>query len=198
MEPEKSPGHDGYGSGRPGETIGRRRRGQPESGRRESLGTQADVGKFEALVKRWDSEVGRQVKMVDERVLDQQILGESRRQFESSVASKDAADAAVKTAEAIDVARAADLEKSKVDVEVADARLSVAKADAERVAALYSYTRLIAPYPSIVVLRNANTGDFVLPATGDPSASGRSIDQSADAWPADLRSCADGRSAHLC
>ncbi|HEY4313183.1 MAG TPA: efflux RND transporter periplasmic adaptor subunit [Pirellulales bacterium] len=143
------------------------------------LETRADVGKFEALVKRWDSEVGRQVKMVDERVLDQQILGESRRQFESSVASKDAADAAVQTAEAIDVARAADLEKSKVDVEVADARLSVAKADAERVAALYSYTKLIAPYPSIVVLRNANTGDFVLPATGDPSASGRTIDQSA-------------------
>ena len=38
--------------------------------------TQADVGKFEALVKRWDSEVDRQATMVAERVLDQQILGE--------------------------------------------------------------------------------------------------------------------------
>jgi HlyD family secretion protein len=138
----------------------------------------ADVGKYQALVKRWDSEVGRQVAMVDERVLDQQILGESRRQLESSQASKDAADAAVKTAEAMEIARQADLEKSKVDVEVAAARLDVAKADAERVAALYSYTRLTAPYPSIVVLRNANTGDFVLPATGDPSASNRAPDQS--------------------
>ena len=142
--------------------------------------SKADVGKFVALVKRWDSEVGRQVTMVDERVLDQQILGESRRQLESSRASKDAADAAVNTAEATQVAREADLEKSKVDVDVADARLDVAKADAERVSALYSYTKLIAPYQSIVVLRNANTGDFVLPATGDPSASGRTIDQSAD------------------
>ena len=94
--------------------------------------SKADVDKFVALVKRWDSEVGRQVTMVEERVLDQQILGESRRQLESSRASKDAADAAVNTAEATQVAREADLEKSKVDVDVADARLDVAKADAER------------------------------------------------------------------
>ncbi len=139
----------------------------------------ADVGKYQALVKRWDSEVGRQVTMVEERALDQQILGESRRQLESSQAAKYAADAAVKTAEAMQLAREADLEKAKVDVDVADARLQVAKADADRVAALYSYTRLTAPYQSIVVLRNANTGDFVLPATGDPSASNRSYDQSA-------------------
>ena len=81
--------------------------------------TQADVGKFEALVKRWDSEVDRQHAMVAERVLDQQILGESRRQLESSRASKDAAEAAVKTAEALQLARGADLEKAKVDVDVA-------------------------------------------------------------------------------
>lgn len=138
----------------------------------------ADVGKYEALVRRWDSEVGRQVAMVDERVLDHQILGESRRQLESSKASNEAAEAAVKTAEALRLARAADLDKSKVDVDVAQARLQVAQADEKRLDALYSYTRLTAPYPCIVVLRNANTGDFVLPATGDPSASGLSVDQS--------------------
>jgi HlyD family secretion protein len=141
---------------------------------------QADVGKFDALVKRWDSEVGRQVSMVADRVLDQQILGESRRQLESSKASTDAALAAVKTAEALQLARAADLDKAKVDVDVAKAKLQVAEADEKRLAALYSYTRLTAPYEGIVVLRNANTGDFVLPATGDPSASNRSPDQSSD------------------
>jgi HlyD family secretion protein len=141
--------------------------------------TEADVGKFEALVRRWDSEVDRQATMVAERVIDQQILGESRRQLESSRASKDASEAAVKTAEALQLARGADLEKSKVDVDVAQARLKVAEADEKRVGALYGYTKLMAPYDSIVVLRNANTGDFVLPATGDPSASGRSPDQAA-------------------
>ena len=142
--------------------------------------TKADVGKYEALVKRWDSEVERQVSMVDERVLDKQILGESRRQLEASRASKEAAVAAVTTAEALELARGADLDKSKVDVDVALARLQVAEADEKRLEALYGYTRLLAPYQSIVVLRNANTGDFVLPATGDPSASDRSTDQSSD------------------
>lgn len=140
--------------------------------------TQADVGKFEALVKRWDSEVARQQKMVDDRVIDQQILGESRRQFDSSKASKDAADAAVKTAEANRLARQADLEKATVDIDVAAARLKVSSADEQRLEALLGYTRLESPYEGIVVLRNINTGDFVLPATGDPSASNRSPDQS--------------------
>ncbi len=140
--------------------------------------TKADVGKFEALVKRWESEVERQKTMVANRVIDQQILSESQRQLESSKASTDAAEAAVKTAEANQVARQADLEKAKVDIDVAKARLKVATADEQRVEALYSYTRLLAPYEGVVVLRNINTGDFVLPATGDPSASNRSPDQS--------------------
>jgi HlyD family secretion protein len=140
--------------------------------------SQADVGKFEALVKRWDSEVARQQKMVDDRVIDQQILGESRRQFDSSKASKDAADAAVKTAEANRLARQADFEKATVDIDVAAARLKVSSADEQRLEALLGYTRLEAPYEGIVVLRNINTGDFVLPATGDPSASNRSPDES--------------------
>ncbi|MCH8924465.1 MAG: efflux RND transporter periplasmic adaptor subunit [Planctomycetes bacterium] len=62
---------------------------------------------------------------------------------------------------------------------MAKAKLDVAKADEKRVEALYGYTKLLAPYDGIVVLRNVNTGDFVLPATGDPSAAKRSGDQSA-------------------
>jgi RND family efflux transporter MFP subunit len=118
--------------------------------------------------------------MVSDQVIDRQILSESQRQLEASQASKAAAEAAVKTAEANRLARGADFDKAKVDVEVAEARLQVASADEQRVEALYSYTRLTAPYQGIVVLRNANTGDFVLPATGDPSASSRSPDQAAD------------------
>ena len=140
----------------------------------------ADVGQFDALVRRWDSEVGRQTTMVADRVIDRQILSESRRQLESSQASREAAEAAVATAEAVEMARRADLDKSNVDVGVAGARLKVAQADEQRLAALYGYTRLTSPYEGIVVWRNANTGDFVLPATGDPSASGRTAEQSSD------------------
>ncbi len=139
----------------------------------------ANVGKFQALVVRWTSEVARETKLVQEDVLDEQILDESTRQLDASIASRDAAQAAVQTAQADRLARAADLDKAKVDVEVAKAKLKVAEADLKRVEALYGYTKLLAPYDGIVVLRNINTGDFVLPATGDPSASARSSDQSA-------------------
>ena len=36
------------------------------------------------------------------------------------------------------------------------------------------YLKLTAPFPGVIVARNANTLDFVLPATGDPSAMARS------------------------
>ena len=80
---------------------------------------------------------------------------------------------------------------------MAQARLQVAEADEKRLEALYGYTRLTAPYDAIVVWRNANTGDFVLPATGDPSAEARSADQSTSEGLADLRAGADRRGAHL-
>ncbi len=139
----------------------------------------ANVGQAEALVVRWESEVRRETKLVEEDVLDEQILDESTRQLQASIASRAAALAAVQTAEADLVSRTADLDKARVDVDVAKARLQVADADLKRVEALFSYTKLLAPYDGIVVLRNINTGDFVLPATGDPSAAARSGDKSA-------------------
>ncbi|MGD9721989.1 MAG: efflux RND transporter periplasmic adaptor subunit [Pirellulales bacterium] len=139
----------------------------------------ANVGKFAALVERWKSETQREQKLVEEDVLDRQVLDESTRQLQSSEASNDAALAAVQTADADRLARQADLEKSKVDVDVARAKLDVATADEKRVQALFGYTKLMSPFDGIVVLRNVNTGDFVLPATGDPSAAERSSDQSA-------------------
>lgn len=141
--------------------------------------SKANVGQSEALVIRWESEVNRLTKMVEADAVDVQILDESQRQLQASVAMRDAALATVQTSEAEKLAQAAELDKSRVDVLVAKARLEVATADYNRVKALYGYTRLVAPYDGIVVLRNANTGDFVLPATGDPSASNRSPDQSA-------------------
>ncbi len=138
----------------------------------------ANVGKYSALVKRWTSEVNRESGLVRDGVVSPQILTESQRQLESSQASETAAIASVTTAESNQLARQADLDKAKVDVLVAKARAKVSDADEKRLAALMGYTKLTAPFEGIVVLRNANTGDFVLPATGDPSASPRSADQS--------------------
>ena len=140
---------------------------------------QANVGQSEALVRRWESEVERLTVMVREKVVDNQVLTESQRQLQSNQASTAAAKAGVATAAANLIGAQAGLEKARADVAVAQARLAVSKADQERLKALNSYLTLTAPYDGIVVLRNANTGDFVLPATGDPSAAPRTPDQSA-------------------
>ena len=61
-------------------------------------------------------------------------------------------------------------------VAAARAQLLVAKSEAKRFEALVGYLKLFAPYDGIVVARNANTWDFVLPTMGDPTAEMRSPD----------------------
>ena len=62
-----------------------------------------------------------------------------------------------------------DAPKSNVDVSVARADLAVAESDESRLTAWIGYPTLTAPFDGVIVARNANTGDFVLPATGDPT-----------------------------
>lgn len=130
----------------------------------------ADVGKYEAEVVRWQSEVKRLTTLVEQRVVDKQILDESTRQLRSNEASRDAAFSAVLVAEAQRAACEADLAKAKVDVQAAEARVVVSEADAKRLQALVGYTQLTSPFDGIIVLRNANRGDFSQGVSGDQSA----------------------------
>ena len=138
----------------------------------------ADVGKFEAEVIRWQSEVRRLTGLVEQRVVDKQILDESTRQLRSNEASRDAALAAVLVAEAQRVARDADLAKAKVDVQAAEAQVKVSDADEKRLSALVGYIELKSPFDGIVVLRNANRGDFSQGVSGDQTANKYSPQQS--------------------
>ncbi|HTU25521.1 MAG TPA: biotin/lipoyl-binding protein, partial [Pirellulales bacterium] len=138
---------------------------------------QADVAKYQSAVDRWESEVERLGKMVDERVVAKQILDESQKQLKSNIAARDAAQAAAKAAQAAALAQGAMLDKARVDVDAARATAKVAEAAEQRYAALVSYTKLTAPYDGVVIVRNANTGDFVQPATGDKSTERDSIDR---------------------
>ena len=67
----------------------------------------------------------------------------------------------------------ASLGRAKVNVAVAQADLAVAESEARRVEAWVGYLTLSAPFDGVIVSRNANTFDFVLPARGDPSADSR-------------------------
>ena len=131
---------------------------------------QAEVARWKAEVERWDSEVKRLEREVARGVVDPQVLLESENQLKSSTASWDASKATVMKAEAELLSREASLSKANVDVGVAQAALKVAESEEKRLKALVGYITLFAPFPGVIVARNANTFDFVLPSTGDPTA----------------------------
>ena len=133
----------------------------------------AILAKYQAEVDRWDTEVKRLTHEVNRGVVDPQILLESTNQWKSSVASRDAAKATITKAEAELLSKQATLAKAKVDVSVAQADLAVATSEAKRIEAWVGYLTLTAPFDGVIVARNANTFDFVLPSTGDPTADNR-------------------------
>jgi HlyD family secretion protein len=134
------------------------------------LEAQRILARYQAQVDRWDSEVKRLKREVDKGVVDPQVLLESTNQWKESIAARDAADASIQKAKADLLSKKSALAEARVYVDVCRARVTVAKSDAKRLEAWVGYLTLTAPYDGVIVARNANTGDFVLPATGDPTA----------------------------
>ena len=134
----------------------------------------AELASFRAEAERWDSEVKRLKGEVDRGVVTPQDLLQSTNRWKASVASRDAAAATVLKADAALLSRRAALSKAEIDVKVAEAALKVAESEEKRLQAWVDYLVLPAPYDGVVVARNANTFDFVLPGKGDPSAFSRS------------------------
>ncbi len=130
----------------------------------------AELNSYQAEVNRWDSEVRRLEREVNRGIVTPQDLLQATNRLKASTASKDAANATIMRAESEQLSREATLAKAKVDVRVAEADLKVATSDWKRVGALVGYMTLPAPFDGVIVSRNANTWDFVLPTTGDPSA----------------------------
>lgn len=141
-----------------------------EAARARLAETRSILSKYQAEVDRWDSEVKRLTREVATAVVAPQILLESTNQLKSSTASREAAKAAISTAQADLLSKQAGAGKAKVDVGVARAQLVVAESEQKRLQALVGYLTLTAPFDGVIVARNANTGDFILPAAGDPSA----------------------------
>ena len=138
----------------------------------------AILGQYDAEVTRWDSEVQRLSRETKRGVVDAQVLLESQKQLKSSTAARDAADADIAKAEADLASKTATAGQRPIAVDVAKADVDVAISDWKRMEAWVGYLKLYAPFDGVVVARNANTGDFVLPATGDPTADQRSPDLS--------------------
>ncbi len=138
----------------------------------------AFLDKYKADVERWDIEVKRLTPEVANDVVDKHILIESSNQLKSSIAAREAAAADIEQADAELVSRKANLEKALVDIQVFEAKLAVAVSEAKTTEAWVGYLKLPAPFDGVIVVRNANTFDFVLPNSGDPSTMPRSPHQS--------------------
>jgi HlyD family secretion protein len=136
------------------------------------------LGKYQAEVERWDIQVRRLTREVNRTVVDPQILLESTNQWKANIAARDAAQSTIARSDAELLASEARLAKAEVGVAAATAELGVANSEAKRLEAWVGYLKLLAPYDGIIVARNANTWDFVLPSTGDPTAEMRSPDLS--------------------
>jgi multidrug resistance efflux pump len=131
---------------------------------------EAILEKFESEVGRWHTEVQRLEGQVARVVVNSGVLSESKNQLNSSIAARDKAKATIKRTKAEVVAAEARLGKSQVAVRVAEAALTVAQGEAEYAQAWVGYLTLTAPFSGVISARNANTFDFVLPTTGDPTA----------------------------
>jgi HlyD family secretion protein len=129
---------------------------------------------YEAQVWRWKVQVDRLAREVKRKVVDPQILLESRNQLKASTAQRNKAIATIAKAKAELAAAEAALAKAEVDVDVNRAALAVAESEEKRYEAWTEYLTIPAPFDGLVVARNANTYDFVLPRSGDPSTMQRS------------------------
>src|SRR5271165_3775882 len=127
----------------------------------------AELASYHAEAERLQGEV-------DRGVVSPQDLLQATNRWKASIAAQDAAKATVIKADDDLLARRAALSKAEVDVGVAEADLKVAESEEKRLKAWVDYLVLPAPYDGVIVARNANTFDFVLPAKGDPSALSRS------------------------
>ena len=138
----------------------------------------AILGKYEAEVERWDVQVKRLAREVERQVVAPQILLESQNELKPTSPRGTPRRRRSRKAEAELLADEAALARAEVNVAVARADLAVAESEAKRLEAWVGYLKLLAPYDGIVVARNANTWDFVLPSTGDPTAEMRAPDLS--------------------
>jgi multidrug efflux pump subunit AcrA (membrane-fusion protein) len=134
----------------------------------------ATLDKYEAEVERWRIQTERIRREVEHHVVAPQILLECENEWKADIAARDAAIATIAKATATLEADRATLARAEVNVGVARADLLVAESEEKRLEALVGYLKLFAPFDGVVVARNANTWDFVLPRTGDPTAGVRS------------------------
>ncbi|HEX3601401.1 MAG TPA: efflux RND transporter periplasmic adaptor subunit [Lacipirellulaceae bacterium] len=129
----------------------------------------ANIDRYLADVDRWQGELNRLTGLAKDGVVNPEILAETQNQLKSSEAALESARAAVKSKDSQRLAAEAQVGKAKADLNASRAQIKVAVAEEQRLAAMFQYTKINAPYDGVITSRNVSTGDFVRAGAGNAS-----------------------------
>ncbi len=131
----------------------------------QSLATEAAAGidRHEAEYKRATSEFERITALFADKAITQKTLDEAQATQRAADAARNESKARIKSAEAIVAEKEAAIEQAEADALAVASKEDVAEADEQRLRAIHEYTRIVAPYDSIVTERNIDTGHLVQP-----------------------------------
>jgi multidrug efflux pump subunit AcrA (membrane-fusion protein) len=125
---------------------------------------EAGLARADADVDRWTAQEKRETELADKKVIDPQVLEETKSQLSSVKAAKKEVAARVRSAQALRDESDARARKAEADVAVARAKRDVADAVRRRLEALLGYTTVRAPFDGVVTRRQVDPGHLVQPA----------------------------------
>ncbi|WP_425619411.1 efflux RND transporter periplasmic adaptor subunit [Anatilimnocola sp. NA78] len=131
----------------------------------QALAAEAEAGleRREAEFQRAASELERFMSLFGEKAITQKTLDESQATHRAADAARTEAKARISSARAVVAEKRAGVEQAEADALAIASKEDVARADEQRLRAVHEYTRILAPYDSIVTERNIDTGHLVQP-----------------------------------
>jgi HlyD family secretion protein len=124
----------------------------------------AAIRSSDAQVARWRLEYERSLRLLKNKIYDQQQVDEDANQLHASEAARDEAKAKSMSARATFDQATARYNKSEADVDVAEANVAVAQATHDQWRDWLAYAQITAPYDGVVTFRNVHTGHFLQPS----------------------------------
>ncbi len=131
----------------------------------QALAAEAEAGleRREAEFARATAELERITTLFADKAITQKTLDESQATHRAANAARTEAKARITSAQAVVAEKEAGIEQAEADAKAIASKEDVAKADEQRLRAIHEYTRIVAPYNSIVTERNIDAGHLVQP-----------------------------------
>jgi RND family efflux transporter MFP subunit len=131
----------------------------------QALVAEANAGleRHEAEFQRASSELERITALFADKAITQKTLDESQAAHRAANAARAEAKARITSTQAVVAEKEAGVEQAEADALAIASKEAVAKADEQRLRAIHEYTRILAPYNSIVTERNIDAGHLVQP-----------------------------------